>query len=206
MRETLPRGGHGLYDRMVARQLRAFYTRIAKMQPDDGRVVDVGCGPGQMAAALHQHLPHAEVVGIDLDPIQIRRAQRNAPHVDFRVGDSRNLPFEDGSIDRILTSESFHHWEGQDVALAEIHRSLAPGGECWIIEGAGDQDKAELAAWTGKRPWPGKLALARFVFRTHGYTTEALHAQVLPVVAASPFGGCDVERLDGWWILRLRRA
>ncbi len=194
-----------MYDWLVAKQLRAFYMRVAAMQPDEGRFLDIGCGPGYLAAALEECHPRAYVIGMDLDPAQIERAKRNAPEVDFQVGDSRDLPFDDDHFDRVLTTESFHHWVGQDKALQEIHRTLKPGGECWIVEGAGDMTRMELAGWTERKPLPGMLALARMVFRTHGYTTDALHEHVLPVIEDSPFGGCSVERIDGWWILKLKR-
>ncbi len=205
MRETLPWGGHAFYDRLVASRLKTFYTRIADQFPFEGDFLDIGCGPGQLAAALHRLRPDARVVGMDLDPVQVKRAQRNHPDVDYRVGDSGDLPFGDASMDRIIATESFHHWAEPEKALEEMHRVLRPGGQFWIVEGAGDQTRDEYRAWTGRPVWPGMLTVARIVFTLHGYTTARLEDVVLPLVDASPFGGAEVDRVDGWWMVRMTR-
>ncbi len=205
MRETLPWGGHHIFDVLVARRLQAFYGRLAQRRPDATAILDIGCGPGHMAAALAEAHPGADVVGLDLDPVQVRLARRHhaRPNLRYEEGASHALPMADGSLDWVLTSESYHHWSEQTRSLEEIHRVLRPGGEFWIIEGAGDMSKAELAAWTGRRPWPGVIYWVRLIFRTHGYMPDALEREVLDKARASPFGDAAVVREDGWWIVRL---
>jgi trans-aconitate methyltransferase len=54
-----------------------------------GMVLDLGCGPGQVAAYLAaQGVP---VVGVDLSPGMVAMAQQRHPHLDFQVGDMRDL-------------------------------------------------------------------------------------------------------------------
>lgn len=203
MRETLPHGGHALYHHFVARRLASFYDRLAQQVPPARRILDVGCGPGQLARSLTHH-QEATVIGVDLDPVQVRTARR---HTEvgagplFVTGDVRCLPFPDGAFDLVVTTESYHHWGDPDRGLAETHRVLAPGGHLWIVEGAGDQTRKELSAWSGRRVPPGLHTLARWIFRRHGYLPEALEHDVLGPLKASPFASHHVRRVDGWWIV-----
>lgn len=184
----------------------AFYQRIAERRPEARAIVDMGCGPGHLAAALAEAHPEATVTGMDVDPAQVRIARRNHPGTRFQVGssDATGLPAE--SADWVLATETYHHWSRPAEALAEIHRILRPGGRFWIVEGCGDMTKAELAAWTGRRPFPGLIFWVRLIFTRHGYRAAALQRDVVERLEASPFGGCDVQREDGWWIVTATKA
>jgi SAM-dependent methyltransferase len=196
VRELLPWGGHGLYDRFVGRPLAAFYARIAADLPP-GRTLDIGCGPGHLAEALQQQ---RAVVAVDKDPRQVQIASRNHPDLDVREADVVALPFEDGAFDVVVTSESYHHWSDTGAGVAEVRRVLAPGGRFIVIEGCADVTKAEVAAFMGRRPWPGLTMIARAVFRNHGYSADGLAEHVLPVLRAH-FEQVEHERVDGWWLV-----
>ena len=196
MRELLPWGGHHLYDRFVGRSLARFYAGLVPDLPQ-GDVLDVGCGPGHLAAAMAG--AGRVVTAVDKDPVQVRIAHRNHPGFDVREGDAAALAFPDDHFDGIVTSESFHHWSDPERGLQEAHRVLRPGGRMVIIETCGDITKRELAEWTRWVP-PGWIHIVRWIFREHGYTTQALHSRLLPLVRAE-FGVVDVERRMGWWIV-----
>lgn len=58
--------------------------------------------------------------------------------VDFKVGDSEDLPFENCSIDIITCINSFHHYPNPEKVVSEITRVLKPNGtlilgEIWIL-------------------------------------------------------------------------
>ncbi len=207
MRETLPLGGHHIFDRLVARRLQRFYDRLAVRNPDAKDILDIGCGPGHLAAAIARSHPQAHVRGLDLDPVQVRIARKHeAPNLSFDQGASHQLPLPDASLDWVITTESFHHWSRPQESLDEIHRVLRPGGTFWIVEGAGDMTRGELEAWTGRRPFPGLTWWVRAIFTTHGYSTRRLHAELLPILRQGPFGEPDATREDGWWIIEMRKA
>jgi SAM-dependent methyltransferase len=92
------------------------------------RVLDVGCGEGQitrLAAALHG-LDVA--VGVDPTWSQIRAAGERAGATGFVRAAADRLPFSSGSFDAAVACLVFEHIDAVDESIAEIARVLAPGG------------------------------------------------------------------------------
>ncbi len=73
------------------------------------RTLDIACGTG----FLTRNLP-GDVVGLDQSATMIDEARRQAPEATFVQGDALELPFEDGSFDRIFTAHFYGHLEGED--------------------------------------------------------------------------------------------
>jgi SAM-dependent methyltransferase len=95
------------------------------------RVLDVGCGTGQMAPAFIGH----RYLGVDLEARFLRAAPRHHGF-DYAVMDARQLAVPSESVDLVLVSGVLHHLH-QDEALAtlrEIGRVLRTGGISIIME------------------------------------------------------------------------
>jgi SAM-dependent methyltransferase len=90
------------------------------------RVVDVACGPGEVAAACA--IRGARVVGLDIADSMVGLARARHPHVEFRRGDAHSLPFGDGSLDAVLGNFAIMHFGRPERAMSEFVRVLAPGG------------------------------------------------------------------------------
>jgi len=91
-----------------------------------GRALDAACGTGRHAAHLVQ-MGH-EVVGVDLTPDMLARARERVPDADFRTGDLRKLPADDGSFNLIVCGLALAHLPELDTPVRELARVLAPGG------------------------------------------------------------------------------
>jgi ubiquinone/menaquinone biosynthesis C-methylase UbiE len=88
-------------------EVEALTGALAALPPV--RTLDIACGTG----FLTRHLP-GEVVGLDQSATMIDEARRQAPEATFVQGDALELPFEDGSFDRIFTAHFYGHLEGEE--------------------------------------------------------------------------------------------
>jgi ubiquinone/menaquinone biosynthesis C-methylase UbiE len=132
-----------LYDPMLwlfgADSTKRPLIEQAKIEPGY-RVLDIGCGTGSLAVLIKRTIPAAEVVGIDPDPAALavaeRKARRRRLSITFDRGFSDQMPYADGSFDRVFSSFMFHHLESNEKAatLAEIRRVLKPGGSLHLLD------------------------------------------------------------------------
>jgi len=114
---------------------------LEEVQPlPTGRVLDVGCGTGELAGRLADR--GWEVVGLDLCELMLRRANSklngNAGRVRLTVADSDCLPFDAGAFDVVTCANSFHHYPDQEGVVRELYRVLRPGGRLLLLDGWSD--------------------------------------------------------------------
>jgi len=101
------------------------------------RILDVGCGPGDLSIRLSQKCH--EVWGVDLTPEMIELAEKKvecepaAGNIFFQQADACELPFDDHCFDTVLTVNALQTMEEPQLALAEMRRVLRPGGELLLI-------------------------------------------------------------------------
>ena len=94
--------------------------------PAQGRMIDVGCGEGQVARlAAAKGL---DVLGIDPAMAQIEIAEERGGGPTYRQGSATELTEPDASADAVVACLVFEHIEDLDTALAEVARVLRPGG------------------------------------------------------------------------------
>ena len=90
-----------------------------------GRVLEVGCGWGELAEWIARE-SGAEVVAIDLSPRMVELARERG--IDASVADVQALPFADSAFDLVVAAWMLYHVPDLDRGLAEIARVLRPGG------------------------------------------------------------------------------
>lgn len=132
------------YDPVVRFTTRERIVKQALIQnasvPQDATVVDLGCGTGTLTIWLKQQYPDARVFGVDADSeiLAFARSKANAAaaDVEFIEGNATDLPFNDGSAERVVSSLFFHHLQPADKrqALAEALRVLCDGGELHVSD------------------------------------------------------------------------
>lgn len=116
---------------------------IARLHVQRGdRVLDLGCGPGDGCQTLAE--AGAVAIGLDYSPGMIASA-RDEPVLRGRLlrGDAGRLPFADASFDKVVCTNSFHHYPQHLVALREMRRVLKPGGVLSLV----DPRKDHLFGW-----------------------------------------------------------
>jgi ubiquinone/menaquinone biosynthesis C-methylase UbiE len=125
------------------------------------RVLDVGCGTGTLAIMLKQRHPGVEVVGLDGDPEMLGPGRRKAAEAGVEVkldeGLSFDLPYEDGSFDRVVSSLFFHHLkrDAKETTAREVARVLRPGGELHVADFGPQRDPAMWLLSRGVRHFDG---------------------------------------------------
>ena len=96
------------------------------------RLVDVGCGPGAMTAALAGH--GARMTGIDPGTAAIAAVRERAPDCTFEAGLAERLPFADGAFDGAVILNALHHVPDPRAALDEAARVVVPEGRIVVVE------------------------------------------------------------------------
>lgn len=104
-------------------------------EPVPGRVLDIGCGEGQLSRVAAGVAGAREVVGLDPTWAQLEEARRRqdppapgAAAVLYLQAAAGALPFPDASFDTAFACLVFEHIEGAEAALAEVGRVLRAGG------------------------------------------------------------------------------
>ena len=151
---------------------RAIGTLLAAVGAAPGKqLLDIGCGPGDLAAAAA--VLGADAAGIDVAPSMVRRAALANPSIPFRVGSFESIPGGDAAFDALAGNFVFNHVGRPELALAEAMRVLRPGG------------MLALSAWDAPRR-----------NRVLGLFTDAVAAVDAPVPGGVPEGPTNFRSDD----------
>ncbi len=116
---------------------------LSVLDPRPGeKVLDVGCGTGQLTSAIAE--AGAEVTGIDNDEAMVGLARQNFPGVAYEVVDARRMTF-DNDFDAVFSNASLHWMRPPTPVVAGISRALKPGGRL-VAEMGGQGNVASIVA------------------------------------------------------------
>jgi ubiquinone/menaquinone biosynthesis C-methylase UbiE len=128
------RGWRGRLHHLISERTAALATAVVAAPQ---QVLDVGCGTGYLLRVLAGRYPGAQsLAGIDAAPNMIETAQRitDDHRLTFAAGVAEHLPFDDASMDLVVSSTSFDHWSNQGAGLAECARVLRPGAHLVLVD------------------------------------------------------------------------
>ena len=116
------------------------------------RVLDVGCGTGELARRLIERWPTLRVTGIDLSPNMLRCAAEKRSGAALLAAEAHRLPLGDGSFDVVICANAFHYFRQPDRALEEMRRVLRPAGRLVLVDWCDDYLSCKLCSvwlhWT----------------------------------------------------------
>lgn len=117
------------FNDMFAEQYKMLFDLDTKKKL---KILEIGCGPGALAGALHRWYPNAEITAIDRDSEFIRFANANQKGVEFVEGDATNLPFDNDTFDVTISNTVAEHIEPSKF-YGEQLRVLKPNGICLVL-------------------------------------------------------------------------
>ena len=114
---------------MFAEQYQALFDLSKEKQL---KILEIGCGPGALASALHRWYPNAEITGLDRDSAFIQFAGEHEPGISFVEGDAAKLPYPDNTFDVTISFTVSEHID-PSAFFQEQLRVLKPGGVCLVL-------------------------------------------------------------------------
>ena len=196
-----------------ARALEAIYLTpdvvaqreavLSALDPRPGeRVVDLGVGPGLLAAAIAARVGvDGDVLGVDVSPdmLSIAAGRERAPgaaEVRLLEGVVSELPLADGSFDAAVCTQVYEYVEDVGAALREVGRVLRPGGRLVILDTDWDSivwrssDDARMArvleAWDAHLVHRGLPRVLPDLLRDAGFTVAGVAVVPLLNVGGDP--------------------
>ncbi|MBT5470097.1 MAG: methyltransferase domain-containing protein [Nitrospina sp.] len=139
-------GGYSYHDRFwegVIPTFKNFYNL-----KNESKVLDVGCGKGFMLYDFMRLIKGITVAGIDVSEYAIANAKDEVkPFV--KLGDARELPFDDDSFDLVISITTVHNLEREDCkkALQEIERVSSNGKFITVDAYFNDDEKKRMDMW-----------------------------------------------------------
>jgi SAM-dependent methyltransferase len=164
-----------IFDRSVAGYRRRLLTAAAIARAD--RVLDLGCGTGQVTRDAARRAPDGHALGVDLSSRMIERARKRAAdeglaNASFEQGDAQVHPFAPATFDLAVSRTSASFFGDPEAAFVNVAAALKPGGRLVLLN------------WQSvpENPWFAE------------FTTALGGMPPLPPDAPSPFALGDADR------------
>jgi trans-aconitate methyltransferase len=169
-----------LYENQHAFVWQSAEDLIELLLPQPGeRILDLGCGTGQLTAQLAS--TGATVWGIDADATMIAKAQQNYPHLKFEQADARNFQVE-APVDAVFSNAMLHWVKEPERAIECISCALKPGGRLVVEFGGKGNIQAIAQALTNTLESLGQSYVSPWYFPSLGDYAILLEKYGLEVV------------------------
>jgi trans-aconitate 2-methyltransferase len=167
------------YARFRDERSRPFYDLLDLVQGQpDMRVVDLGCGTGELTRVLHERLRARETIGVDSSETMLAKSGASAGNgLRFERGDiGRFRP--DREYDLIFSNAALHWLSGHEALLTRLTGGLTPGGQLAFQVPANDDHPTHVVAAALAQEAPFREAMAGY-HRDWPNLTPVGYAQLL---------------------------
>lgn len=135
------------YTRFRAERRQPFYDLLDLVQPvPGGRVLDLGCGTGELTAELHHHTRAVATLGIDRSPAMLEASRaKTAPGLSFAQDDIATFAPE-GSYDVVFSNAALQWVPGHEALLGRLAALLVEGGQLAVQMPANQDHPSHVTA------------------------------------------------------------
>ena len=181
------------YERYSRERSQPFYDLLSLVRPSrEMRVVDLGCGTGELTRELHRRLGASETLGLDSSETMLAESARfEGEGLRFERGDIASWEAA-GEYDLVFSNAALQWAPGHEELLGRLTRALRPGGQLAVqapanydypshtvaAELAGEEPyRAALGGYLPKRPVLDPVEYAALLDRL-GYAEQHVRLQV----------------------------
>lgn len=130
------RGFWGFYFRTVYRNILALTEKYIS---HNSKILDIGCGTGELVFLLSGKAPEGEIIGLDISKEMIETAQkkkleRKTSNVQFIASRANFIPYEDECFDLVFCLNALHHFPDHPRFFKEIDRILKKDGAFVLLD------------------------------------------------------------------------
>lgn len=145
MKDFVPAAHYSFLTRFYDGFSRLFFSGVFKkiaafIAPKPGeKILDIGCGPGNLIVELKKLQPAAHLTGLDIDPEILAIAQKKFEKFQFAIplikASAAQIPAND-EFDTVVSSLMIHHLSlaEKKEMLAGAYRVLKPGGKLYLYD------------------------------------------------------------------------
>src|SRR5574342_392777 len=148
------------YERFAAERRRPFLDLMALVRPRPGmRVVDLGCGTGELTRVLHLDLQARETLGLDNSDTMLAKSAAFAGNgLRFELADLAGFS-SDHAYDLVYSNAALQWVPGHDILLQRLTNALADGGQLAVQIPANHDHPSHVVASEVAREEPFRSAL-----------------------------------------------
>ena len=199
---TMPSWDARQYLQFERERTRPVQDLLARLPEDGiGRILDIGCGPGNSTERLADRYPGAALIGIDTSPDMLAAARKRLPNAEFRLCDAgRELPSLGDGFDSVFSNACLQWVPGHARVLPDMMRLLRPGGRIAVQIPVNQEEPIHriLEGLAAGEKWGGRLGTPRIF---HTLTPEAYHDLLTELS-----GDFDMWRTTYYHVLPSREA
>lgn len=155
------------YERFSDERSAPFFDLLALVEPcPGGRVVDLGCGTGELTKVLHERSRASATLGIDTSEAMLERSRSHAGDgLSFELGDIADwVPPE--PLDLVYSNAALHWVDDHPALFARLTAALRPGGQLTVQVPANHDHASHLVAERVAAEEPFSEALGGYIRRS----------------------------------------